>query len=88
MFKVLVVSPYMFKDLMATSCIFKDLMAFSFVDLMKRKLPRHLKNLIQGLVVITNLVFIFKLSGWVILGPLWLRIVWSMQKDAQHVNSM
>ena len=80
MFKFLVVSPY----------IFKDLMAFSFVAWMMRKLPRHSKKLIQGFVVLTNLVlnFIFKLSRWVIIDPLWSRIVWSMQKDAQHVNSM
>ena len=41
------------------------LMAFSFVAWMMRKLPRHLKKLIQGFVVLTNLVpnFIFKLSG-------------------------
>ena len=66
------------------------LMAFSFVAWMMRKLPRHLKKLIQGFVVLTNLVpnFIFKLSGQVIIGPLWSKIVWIMQKDVQYVNSM
>ena len=54
------------------------LMAFSFVAWMMRKLPRHLKKL----VVLTNLAlnFIFKLSRWVIIGPLWSKIVWIMQK--------
>ena len=65
-------------------------MVFSFVAWMMRKLPRHLKKLTQGFVVLTSQVlnFIFKLNGWVITSPLWSRTVWSMQKDAQHVNSM
>ena len=65
-------------------------MVFSFVAWMMRKLPRHLKKLTQGFVVLTSQVlnFIFKLNGWVIIGPLWSRTVWNMQKDAQHVNSM
>ena len=65
-------------------------MAFSFIAWMMRKLPRQLKKLIQRFVVLTNLVpnFIFKLNGWVIIGPPWSKIVWIMQKDVQFVNSM
>ena len=65
------------------------LMVFTFIALMMRKLP-NLKKLIQGFEVLTNQVlkFIFKLSEWVTIGPLWPRIVWIMEKDAQHVNSM
>ena len=62
----------------------------SFVAWMMRKLPRHSKKLTQGFVVLTSQVlnFIFKLNRWVITGLLWSRTICSMQKDAQHVNSM
>ena len=65
-------------------------MVFSFVAWMMRKLPRHLKKLTKGFVVLTSQVlnFIFKLNRWVITGLLWSRTICSMQKDAQHVNSM
>ena len=66
------------------------LMVSSFVVWMMMKQSRHLKKFIQGFVVLTNLVpsLIFESNEWVVIGPLWSKIAWITQKNAQLVNFM